>query len=55
MKASFRLALVALIIVGSAIYGLIVAQDPALASAMASGYVAVVLSVFLLVNVWKRP
>lgn len=55
MKPSLRLALVAMIIVGSALYGLIVVKSPQLASAVSSGYVAVFLTVFAIVNLWKSP
>lgn len=55
MKPNLRLGLVALIIVGSALYGLLVVQSPTLASAVSSGYVAVVLTIFTLVNLWKTP
>jgi hypothetical protein len=54
MTPSIRLALVALLIVGSAVYSLLVVSDPTLASAVASGYVALVLSIFTIVNVWKK-
>lgn len=54
MKASTRLILVALIIVGSSLYGLLVVRDPGLASAVASGYVALFGTAFFLINVWKR-
>lgn len=54
MKPGFRLALAALMIIGSACYGLLVAQDPGLASAVASGYVAAVLTLFVLVTFWKK-
>lgn len=55
MKANTRLALSLAVIVLSAIYAVLVTKNPALASAIASGYVAVLLTIFLLVNVWKKP
>lgn len=55
MKPSVRLALVALLIVGSSIYGVLVVKSPALAAALSSGYVAVFLSIFLLIQLWKKP
>jgi hypothetical protein len=53
MEPSVRLVLVAVIIVGSALYALLVVQNPALASALAAGYVAVLLSIFAAINFWK--
>lgn len=55
MRPDIRLLLVAVIIVGSALYALLIVKDSALASAVASGYVAAMLTVFALVNLWKRP
>lgn len=55
MRPSIRLLWCAFIIVGSALYGLLIVRDSALASAVASGYVAALLSVFVLINLWKRP
>jgi hypothetical protein len=55
MKPSTRLALIALIIVGSSLYALLVVRDPGLASAVATGYVAVFLSLFAIINLWKSP
>ena len=55
MRASVRLLLVAVIIVGSALYALLIVRNSALASAVASGYVAALLTVFTLVNLWKKP
>lgn len=55
MRPNTRLSLSAVIIIGSALYAVLVARDPQVAGAVASGYVAILLSVFVLVNYWKRP
>lgn len=55
MTAHSRLFLAFALIVLSAGYAVLVKKDPSLAGAVASGYVAVLLTVFLLINVWKRP
>jgi hypothetical protein len=55
MTSTTRLRLSAVMIVLSAMYAVTVAKDPQIASAIASGYVAAVVTVFVLVNVWKKP
>lgn len=55
MKPETRLILVAVIIIGSSLYALLVVRDPSLASAVATGYVAIFLTIFTLINLWKRP
>lgn len=55
MRPKTRLLMAVLIIVGSAAYGMLVAADRALASAISSGYVAVLVTIFILTNVWKKP
>lgn len=54
MSASLRLLLCGVLIIMSAIYAVFVARDPAFAAAIAAGYVALVISVFLLVSFWKK-
>lgn len=54
MSASLRLLLCGILILVSAIYAVLVARDPATASAIAVGYVAVVVTVILAVSLWKR-
>jgi hypothetical protein len=54
MSASLRLFLCGVIILVSAVYAVLVASDPSFASAVASGYVAVVVTVILVVNIWKK-
>lgn len=53
MKASVRLALCLVMIIGSALYGLLINYDPTIAEAVALGYVAFLLTVFVAVNMWK--
>ncbi len=55
MGTNVRLSLCGVIIVASAIYAVIAARNPGLATALATGYVAVLLSIFIIVNVWKKP
>lgn len=55
MKPDTRLWVAALLIVGSSLYALLVVKDPSIASAVATGYVALFLSVFALINLWKSP
>lgn len=50
-----RLGVVAGLILISAAYAVLVKKDPDLASAVASGYVALFLTVIVLLNVWKKP
>lgn len=50
-----RLGVVAGVIVISAGYAVLVKKDPNLASAVASGYVALLLTVLFVLNVWKKP
>jgi hypothetical protein len=42
-------------ILGSASYGVLVKKDPAIASAVAMGYVALILTIFVAVQVWRKP
>lgn len=55
MTSSARLMLSAALIVMSSVYAVLVAKSPEVASAVAAGYIAVLLSVFTLINVWKKP
>lgn len=55
MSPSVRLRLVAVVLLMSAVYAVMVAKDPQVASAISSGYVAIVVTVIVLVNVWKKP
>lgn len=55
MTSNTRLKLCAVIIVLSAAYAVVVAKSPQVASAIAAGYTAVLITVLLALNVWKRP
>lgn len=55
MGPNARLRACALIIIASAIYAVLVAQNPNLAGAVASGYIALLLTVMFVLNVWKKP
>jgi len=54
MRPRSRLYLCGVVIVLSALYGLLVAQAPELAHALVTGYVALLLTIFVLVEVWKK-
>ena len=54
MVANVRLLWCAVMIVGSAVYGLLVVANPGLAQTLAVGYVAALLTVFFSVNLWKK-
>lgn len=55
MRPSLRLYLTLVVIIASAAYAVTVTKDPAIASALASGYVALVVTVLVLINFWKKP
>jgi len=54
MTARFRLLLSGFIILLSAFYGVLVAHDPVLAQALAVGYIAIVLTAYILSNFRKK-
>lgn len=54
MSASYRLLLCGVLILISAVYAVLVARDPAFAAAIAAGYVAIVVTVILVANLWKK-
>lgn len=55
MTALNRLRVVAGLILLSAVYAVLVKRDPQIASAVSSGYVAILLTTILIINVWKKP
>lgn len=55
MTPKIRLTLVGGILVMSAAYAVLVEKDPGVAAAVASGYVAILLTIFFLLNTWKKP
>lgn len=54
LKANSRLLLCAFLIVGSALYGVLIAEDPRVAADIMLGYIAVVLTVFVMTELWKK-
>jgi len=54
MTPKYRLVLIVLVIVGSAAYAVLVKKDPATASAIAVGYVALLVSVITLIQIWRK-
>lgn len=55
MRPSLRLGLCFGIILFSFGYAALVAWNPRIASASALGYIVVLLTIFVAVNVWKKP
>ena len=55
MTPNTRLSLIAGIIIVSAAYAVVVRKDPSVASAIAAGYVAILVTVLSLVHFWKKP
>lgn len=54
MKPKTRLILCLVVIVGSALYGVLVSRDPDVASAVMLGYVGVMLTIVVAIEVWKK-
>jgi hypothetical protein len=54
MKPRTRLSWIAVVIVASAIYAVLVKKDPDVAQAVMLGYVGVLLTIFFLNEVWKK-
>lgn len=54
MRSNARLGWSVAIIIVSAIYAVLVAKDPNTASALMLGYVAVLLTIFVINEVWKN-
>lgn len=50
-----RLFWVAVMILGSAMYGVLISYNPRIASSIALGYIALILSIFIAIELWKRP
>lgn len=55
MKPSTRLFWVAVIIVGSAMYAVFVSWDRQATIVVTLGYIAIVLTLFVINEVWKKP
>lgn len=54
MTSETRLKLSGVVILLSALYGVVIAKDPSVASAISSGYIAIVLTILVLNHVWKK-
>jgi len=54
MGPNTRLRLSMLMIIFSAIYAVLIAKDRDLAEVVAVGYIALLLTVFVTVNIWKK-
>jgi 1,4-dihydroxy-2-naphthoate octaprenyltransferase len=55
MKPRTRLSLSVAMIIGSMVYGLLVALDREIASALMLGYVGLLLTIFATNEIWKKP
>jgi hypothetical protein len=55
MLPKTRLSLIGLMLIGSGVYAVLVAYDPGVASAVALGYVAFLLTILAAVEFWKKP
>lgn len=55
MRPKTRLFLCGAMIMFSALYALVISLNPRVASAIALGYIAVLLTVFFATTVWRRP
>lgn len=54
MGPNTRLRLSAFMIVFSVVYALLITEDRDLAEVVAVGYIALLLTVFVSVNIWKK-
>lgn len=55
MRPKTRLLLCAIVIVGSAGYALLITKNSELARTIMLGYIGLVLSVFVVNQVWRKP
>lgn len=55
MTPSTRLRWSFVIVIVSAVYAILIFENPQVASAVASWYVAVLLSIFVLGEIWRKP
>jgi hypothetical protein len=55
MKPNTRLFWVAVIIVGSAVYAMLVSWNRELTTTLTVAYIAVILTIFVFNEVWKKP
>lgn len=55
MRPSTRLFWVAVIIIGSALYALLITYNRPLTTTLTVAYIAVILTIFVFNEVWKKP
>lgn len=55
MRPNARLLWITVMILGSASYGVLVKKDPDFAQALMLGYIGLILTIFVLVQVWRKP
>lgn len=55
MRPSTRLFWAAVMIFGSSLYGVLIVYNPRVASSIALGYIALILSIFIAIELWKKP
>lgn len=55
MTRATRLSFAIFLIIGSAGFAALVSKDPELARTIAVGYIAVVLTIFVVDEIWKKP
>lgn len=55
MARKTRLSLIGLLIVVSAVYAALVSKDPDLARTIMVGYIGMVLTIFVVNEMWKKP
>lgn len=53
MKPDTRLILSAVVIIGSAIYGTLLVESPKFAESIALGYIAVLLTILTITQLWR--
>ena len=54
MGPNTRLRMSIFMIVFSAVYAVLIAEDRDLAEVVAVGYIALLLTVFIIINMWKK-
>lgn len=55
MKPSTRLFWVAVIIIGSSLYALLISWNRPLTTTLTVAYIAVILTIFVANELWKKP
>lgn len=55
MRPNTRLFWAAVMIFGSSLYGVLIFYNPRVASSIALGYIALILSIFIAIELWKKP